>query len=171
MIKKIFLILIVTTSLFAGETSAVNSTDIVWRTINFIIFAAIIWYLTADPIKRYLNNRTKKIADTLQSTQKKIHELKEQRIQAEQKVADAQKLADEILELSKKENKVIVDSMLSRCDTDLSILDEQNLSLMELEQHKMVKSVVQDILTDLLNKDDITLTKEEMVDIILKKVA
>ena len=171
MIKKILLLLVVATSLFAGETSTVDSTDIVWRTINFVIFAAIVWYLTADPIKTYLANRTKKIADALQTAQNKIHELKKQKIEAEQKVADAKKLADEILALSKRENKIVVDSMLSRCDAELSILDEQNLSLMELEQRKMAKSVVQDILTDLLTQDDVSLNKQEMVDIILKKVA
>ncbi len=171
MIKKILLLLVVATSLFAGETSTVNSTDIVWRTINFVIFAAIVWYLTADPIKTYLTNRTKKIADALQSAQNKIHELKKQKIEAEQKVADAKKLADEILVLSERENKVVVESMLSRCDAELLILDEQNLSLMKLEQRKMAKSVVQDILTDLLTQDDVSLNKQEMVDIILKKVA
>jgi len=171
MIKKILLLLVIATSLFAGETSTVNSTDIVWRTINFVIFAAIVWYLTADPIKTYLTNRTKKIADALQSTQNKIHELKQQKIEAEQKVVDAKKMAEEILTLSKRENEIVVDSMLSRCDAELSILDEQNLSLMELEQRKMVKGVVEDILTDLLTQDDVSLNKQEMVDIILKKVA
>lgn len=171
MIKKIALLLAVATSLFAGETSAINSTDIVWRTINFIIFAAIVWYLTADSVKAFLANRTKKIADDLQSAQNKVHKLKEEKLAAEQKLADAQKLADEILALSKKENKVIIDSMLARCDEELSILDEQNLSLMKQEQRKMVKSAVEEILTELLGDEDINLDKKDMVDIVLKKVA
>ena len=43
-------------ALLANEGAV--ETDIVQRTVNFIIFAGILWYLLADKIKAFFANRT-----------------------------------------------------------------------------------------------------------------
>ena len=44
-------------ALFAQE-GAETDYDIVQRTVNFIIFAGILWYLLADKIKAFFADRT-----------------------------------------------------------------------------------------------------------------
>jgi len=68
--KKIilFLILILPVVIFAsGENGAEHGTDIIPRTINFFIFAGIIYYLAAKPIKDFFTGRSNSIADQLNS--------------------------------------------------------------------------------------------------------
>ena len=44
-------------ALFAAEGAETNY-DIVQRTVNFIIFAGILWYLLADKVKAFFANRS-----------------------------------------------------------------------------------------------------------------
>lgn len=159
------------TSIFASDMNTINSTDIVWRTINFIVFAVILWYLTANPVKNYLLGRTKKIADNLEKVQGRIAQTKLVKEEAEQDLQKAKELATEILELSKEEIKIIVNSISMQCEIDIKMLDEHNSALMELEKRKMIKNVVTNILSELLREDDLALSKQDMINIILRKVA
>ena len=129
MAKKILLFLIISTTLFASQGDPQNSTDIVWRTINFVVFALILWYLTAKPIKNFLVGRSRRIADELQKVQDKLTETKEAKEKAMRELQNAKKTADEILELSKKENKIVNDSIAAQCEMDLKILEEHNIIL------------------------------------------
>ena len=63
--------------LFANEGAV--ETDIVQRTVNFIIFAGILWYILADKIKAFFAERSLSIQaeldkeqDTLKASQEKI---------------------------------------------------------------------------------------------------
>lgn len=171
MAKKIFLFLIVSTTLFASQGEPQNSTDIVWRTINFVVFAAILWYLTAKPIKNFFVGRSERIADELKSVQDKLLRTKEARDQALKEVQNAKKIAEEILELSKKENRIVNESIAAQCEADIKILKEHATASMELEKRKMVKEVTAHALEELLKQEETSFSKKEMAEIILSKVA
>jgi F-type H+-transporting ATPase subunit b len=49
-------------------------TDIVQRTVNFILFVGLIWYMVAEPVKNYFTSRSKSIADDLKRVQDKLNE-------------------------------------------------------------------------------------------------
>lgn len=64
-------------ALFANSQGA--ETDIVQRTVNFLIFAGILWYLLADKIKAFFAERSlsiqaelDKVQDTLKASQDKV---------------------------------------------------------------------------------------------------
>ena len=71
----------------------------------------------------------------------------------------------------KKENKIINDNIMTQCDADLEVLGKQNASLMDFEQRKMVRGVVEDVLSDVLSQSSDSFDKESMANVILKKVA
>lgn len=171
MSRIILLMLMVSTYALASENGAEHTTDILWRTINFLVFAGIVWYFVAEPAKNYFLSRSKSIADELQKVQDKLNESKIAKEKALQKINDAEKLAKEILENSKKENKVVHDAIMSQCNADLEIIAKQNIALMELEKRKMVRDVVDTKLSELLAQDNNSFDKKAMVDVILKKVA
>jgi F-type H+-transporting ATPase subunit b len=83
-VSKILLpLLFVTASLFASEHAADGGTDIVQRTVNFVIFAGILWYLLAEPVKNYFGGRSQGIADELQKVQERLRESKQAKEAAE----------------------------------------------------------------------------------------
>jgi len=146
-------------------------TDIVQRTVNFVLFAGLIWYLVAEPAKEYFAARSQGIADEMQKVQDKLNETIALKKDALTKISDAEKFAEELAVTSKKENKILNDNIMSQCDVDLEILAKGQVSLMEFEQRKMIRTVVEETLNDVLVQSDESFDKEAMANVILKKVA
>jgi F-type H+-transporting ATPase subunit b len=146
-------------------------TDIVQRTVNFLLFAGLIWYLVAEPVKNYFASRSQAIADEMKKVQDKLNETATLKKEAQAKITDAQKFVQELTINSKKENKIINDNIIAQCDVDLEILSKQQSSLMEFEQRKMVSNVVEETLQEVLNQSSDGFDKEAMANVILKKVA
>jgi F-type H+-transporting ATPase subunit b len=146
-------------------------TDIVQRTVNFLLFAGLIWYLVAEPVKSYFAARSKAISDELQKVQEKLNESIALKKEALSKITEAEKYASALEVTSKKENKLINDKMMLQCESELEILSKQNASLMDFEQRKMVRSVVENVLSEVLSQSADSFDTEAMANVILKKVA
>jgi len=146
-------------------------TDIVQRTVNFVIFAGLIWYLVAEPVKNYFTSRSQGIADDLKRVQDKLNESISLKKDALAKISEAEKFAEELNKSSKKENKIINDNIMSQCDSDLEALATHQASLIEFDQRNMVRSVVEDIVKETLAQSADNFDKEAMANVLLKKVA
>ncbi len=165
--KILTLLLAVSSLAFASE----HGTDIVQRTVNFILFAGILWYLLAKPVKNFFGGRSASIAESLESVQKKVQESVQRKKDALAEISKAEKLAEEILENAKKESKVLNDSILAQCESDLENLEKVQQGKLELAERKMIASVVEEVLEEVVREGSSTLTKDAMVNVILKKVA
>ncbi len=169
--KIIVTLLMLSAYLFGSDAGAEGSTDIVQRTVNFLIFAGILFYILAEPVKSYFSGRTTGIADELEKVQERLRESKRLKDAAEHKVEEAERFAIELAESSKKENKILSDKILAQCEQDLEIIAKQNGALMELDKRKMVRDVVSEIMNDVMNSSNDALGKEAMTEILKKKVA
>jgi len=171
-VSKILLpLLFVSASLFASEHAADAGTDIVQRTVNFVIFAGILWYLLAEPVKNYFGGRSQGIANELQKVQDRLRESKQAKEAAEIKINEARNLAEEIMITASKEGKILNAKILKQCDADVENLQKQSVAVMELEQRKMVRELVDEIMEDVLAEESLVLDREAMANIIMKKVA
>jgi len=170
--KILVAILTITSFAFASaHAGSEHSTDIVQRTINFILFAGLLWYLLAKPLKEFFGGRSAAIADELQAVQRKLNESVERKKEALLKISEAEKHAEEILETAKKENKILNDSILAQCEVDLENLQKSHDMKLELAQRKMVNSVVEEVLNEVIAQSSSEFNKDAMVNVILKKVA
>lgn len=161
----------VSTYALASSGSGEHSTDIVQRTVNFLLFAGVIWYLVAEPVKGYFASRSKAIADEMKKVQDRLRDSADLKKEALSKVVAAEKFAEELLINSKKENKILSDNIAAQCENDIEVMSKQQLSLMEFEQRKMVRSIVDSTLQEALIQTNSNFNKEAMANIILKKVA
>ena len=157
-------------ALLANSEGAVE-TDIVQRTVNFIIFAGILWYLLADKIKAYFAERSlsiqaelDKVQDTLKASEDKVNEAKKQ-------LEDANKLAAEIVENAKADIDSVKEKVSLAVTTDIINLERNLEEMIKVETSKAKKEVVAEILEELLKSDNIKLSQDELVNIVLKKVA
>jgi F-type H+-transporting ATPase subunit b len=148
-----------------------GETDIVQRTVNFLLFAGLVWYLVGEPVKSYFSSRSQAIMDELKKVQEKLDESISLKKEALAKISDAEKFAEELAISSKKENKIINDNIMNQCDADVETLVKQQKSLKDFEQRKMVRNVVENVLGETLSQSSEGLDKETMANIILKKVA
>lgn len=157
-------------ALFAQE-GAETDYDIVQRTVNFIIFAGILWYLLADKIKAFFADRTlsiqaelDKVQDTLKASEDKVNE-------AQKQLDDAKKLAAEIVENAKADIDSVKQKVSVAVDTDIANLEKNLEEMMKVETSKAKREVVANILDELLKSDNIKLSQDELANIVLKKVA
>lgn len=157
-------------SLFAAA-GAETDYDIVQRTVNFIIFAGILWYLLADKIKAFFADRTlsiqaelDKVQDTLKASEDKVNE-------AQKQLDDAKKLAAEIVENAKADIDSVKQKVSVAVDSDIAHLEKNLEEMMKVETSKAKREVVAEILEELLKSDNIKLSQDELANIVLKKVA
>ncbi|MBV5321798.1 MAG: F0F1 ATP synthase subunit B [Sulfuricurvum sp.] len=169
--KIIVTVLLLSTYLFGSDVGAEGSTDIVQRTVNFLIFAGILFYILAEPLKNYFSGRSTGIANELEKVQERLRESKRLKDAAEHKIEEAERFASELAESSKKENKILSDKILTQCEQELEIIAKQSVSLMELDKRKMVRDVVSDVMNDVMQNSGEALGKEAMTEILKKKVA
>lgn len=170
MSRILVLVLMLSTYVLASEAGH-GETDIVQRTVNFLLFAGLIWYLVGEPVKSYFASRSQGIADELKKVQEKLDESVAMKKEAMNKITEAQKFAEELAISSKKENKIINDNIMNQCETDLETLVKQHNSLKLFEQRKMVRGVVESVLAETMAQSTQGLDRETMANIILKKVA
>ena len=171
MAKILITVLMLSAYLFGSDTAHEGSTDIVQRTVNFLIFAGIIYYLLAEPLKNYFSGRSAGIASELEKVQERVRESKRLKEAAEHKIDDANRFASEVSETTKKECKLLSEKILAQVEVDIEIAQKHNNDLMDLEKRKMVRDVVGDVMGDVMRASDAAMSKDAMTDILKKKVA
>jgi len=170
MSRILVLMLMISTYALAAEAEH-GGTDIVQRTVNFLLFAGLVWYLVGEPVKNFFASRSQNIADELKKVQDKLNETAKLKEEALAKIAEAEKFAEELAESSKRENKVLNDNIMTQCDADLETLVKQHHSKKEFEQKNMIRNVVEKIITETLGQSSEIFDREAMANVILKKVA
>ena len=169
--SRILVIMLMLSTYALASNAEHAGTDIVQRTVNFLLFAGLVWYLVAEPVKSFFAGRSQAIADELQKVQDRLNESISLKKDALSKISDAEKFAEELKVSSKKENKILNDSIMTQCNVELETLGKQQVSLMEFEQRKMIRLVVEETLNEVLNQSSENFDKEAMANVILKKVA
>jgi len=166
---------VVATILLSGgylfASSGEGSTDIIPRTVNFLIFAAIIYYLVADHVKNFFKNRAASIAAKLEEVQAKLKKAKEDKERAQAELERSKELAKEILETTKKEIEVLVQHVKEQAQNELAVLEKSFEENMELTKRKRIREITKEVLEELFEDKSLELDKEKFVNLIVKKVA
>jgi len=170
-VSRILVIMLMLSTYALASNAEHTGTDIVQRTVNFLLFAGLVWYLVAEPVKSFFAGRSQAIADELQKVQDRLNESISLKKEALSKISDAEKFVEELKVVAKKENKILNDGIMTQCNAELETLGKQQVSLMEFEQRKMIRLVVEETLNDVLNQSSEKFDKEAMANVILKKVA
>jgi len=166
----ITLLVFVPVFLFASEEASEGS-DIVARVINFSIFAGILYYLIADKVKVFFTTRTKEIADKLSSLQAKVEKTKELKQKAVQRVKESEEEAKELVELAHKEAELQIEKLKEASKSDIKNLIKSFESKKEVLEKKMATEVVSEIMDSLFSSNGLSLSEDELINIIDKKVA
>jgi F-type H+-transporting ATPase subunit b len=169
--KKILFTLsaIVPLTLFANDANV--ETDILERTVNFLIFAAVLYYLLADKVKTFFAGRTQSIQADLDKV-KDLLEASEKRVaDAKLEIEDAKKIADELIGSANKDVDAIKKKIEDAMEQEITFLSKSFDEKIELETKKVKKEVVQNVLDQLLTNENIELSQKELTGIISKKVA
>ena len=141
------------------------------RVVNFTIFAALLYYLIANPIKSFFRERREGIATQLKQIETMLQEAKEKKKEAQLRLEESEKRAEEIIADAKKEATLLAQKIAEANASELSVLEKQFADKMKAEERKATREVVESVLGENITGDDIALDEKKVVDIIAKKVA
>jgi len=168
---KYFVLVLLAPAVMFASGDGEGKTDFVPRVINFAIFAGILYYLLAKPIKEFFVGRTNDIADKLTEIQDKLKKTKEDKEKALQKVKDADNIAEDIIETAKTEAKMLEEKIEQNLKTDLENLQKSYKDRIEVEEKKMTRNVVGEVVEDMFKGKKTELKDKDFLNIIKKKVA
>jgi len=157
------------TSRYFAQTG--RESDFIPRIFNFLVFAGLLYYLAASPIKGFFKGRKEGIAAQLNEIESKLQEAKDLQKSAEQALVESEAKAKEIIEDSKKEAELLAKRMEEHRVKDLELLEKLHEERMEHEERRMVKETIASVLDENITGDDIPLSEKQVVEIIAKKVA
>ncbi|TKX28505.1 F0F1 ATP synthase subunit B [Campylobacter sp. MIT 12-5580] len=167
--KKIgFALAFLPLALFAAPSGS-GEYDIIPRTINFLIFAAILFYFLARPAKEFYNNRISKIATRLEEIQNKVLESKNKKLETIKKLEDAKKEAIVAINTAKKEAELLAIKLKNDTKNDIALLEKHFEEQKVYEQRRMQKEVIAKTLNQMFS--ECKLKQDEILDIMLKKVS
>ena len=152
------------------EVSMSNS-DFWARVINFSIFAALLYYLAANPIKAFFKGRSAGIADKLKEIDAKLNASKEAAKAAEENLVTSQEKAEEIKKDAVTEGAVLAENIAEKNAETITSLEKQSVEKMEHESKRMAKDTITTILNDGITNDDISVDESKVVSLVSKKVA
>ncbi|RAZ38212.1 F0F1 ATP synthase subunit B [Campylobacter hyointestinalis] len=156
---------------FASSDAAQHDYDIVARTINFLIFAGILYYLIAEPVKKAYKGRINSIATRLEAIQDKLRESKAKKDEAIKAVEQAKENAKELIKTAKKEAELLVFKVEADTQNELAYLEKSYEEQKAFEERKIIKTVVSEVLDELFTSDALKVDQNEFVNLVLKKVS
>lgn len=169
--KKLLLLGLTLSPLALLANSEGAETDIIQRTVNFIIFAGILWYILADKIKAFFAQRSLDIQAELDKVEDTLKASKEKVDNAAASLDEAKKLSIEIVQDAKADIDSIKAKIETTIENEIANLEKNFDAKIEVETRKAKKEVVSEILNELLKSENIALSQEELANIVLKKVA
>ena len=144
--------------------------DIVPRTINFIVFAAILYYFIANPIKNAYKGRIAGIAARLDNIEQKLKDSKAKKDDALRRVEEAKANAVSLVETARKEAVLISERIKEETRQEVANLEKSFQDQKEFEKRRMIKSVVGEILNEIFASDSVKMDQSELINIMLKRV-
>lgn len=161
--------LLFSTSLFAS--SAGSETDILQRSVNFLIFAALIYYLLADKLKGFFADRTASIAKSYEDAENKIKEAKAALEEAKAKREEASKLAAELVASAKNDAILQSKKIVEMADEECVRIQKSAAEEKAMIKKKMIIDSIEETLNDMFERDGFGVADSEFAKIIAKRVA
>jgi F-type H+-transporting ATPase subunit b len=147
-----------------------RQTDILPRSVNFLIFAGLLYYLIADKLKAFLVGRQEGIANQLKEIENKLELAKKEERNAQALVKESEVKAKTIVADAKNEAVMLGEKIMQANVQDIAILDKQMQEKMDLEAKKSIKDTIASILNKNIGTDDVELSNKSVVSIIDRKV-
>ena len=141
------------------------------RVVNFTIFASVLYYLIASPIKNFFIGRKEGIAAQLQEIEEKLQAAKDAKKEAQTRLEESKKKADQIIADAKNEATLLAQKIAESNEKDLLLMAKQLDDKMSHDKRTSAREAIDEILSENITNDDIMIDASKVVDIISKKVA
>jgi F-type H+-transporting ATPase subunit b len=160
-----------------GGISAEKIQDLTWRTVNFVVFAAILIKLLAKPAKKFFAQRTQDVATTLEEMAAKQAEFEAAVKAAETRLAEVAKERQNLIQQYMAEGEMEKAKILDKANLVAARIKEMAAFTIEQETKKAAQGLKEEVVglatqmaTDMIKEKATYADQQGLVEEYLKKV-
>ncbi|MBU4449135.1 MAG: ATP synthase F0 subunit B [Proteobacteria bacterium] len=161
----------------AGGISAEKIQELLWRTVNFVVFAGILIYLLAKPAKKFFAKRSQDVATTLEEMAAKQAEFEAAVAAAEARLAAVAKERQNVIQQFIAEGEMEKAKILDKANLVAARIKEMAAFTIEQETKKAAQSLKEEVVglatqmaTDMIKEKATYTDQQGLVEEYLKKV-
>jgi F-type H+-transporting ATPase subunit b len=160
-----------------GGVSAEKMQDLLWRTVNFVVFAGILIYLVAKPAKNFFAQRSQDVATNLEEMAAKQAEFEAAVAAAEARLAAVAKERQGVIQQFIAEGEMEKAKILDKANQVAARIKEMAAFTIEQETKKAAQSLKEEVVglatqmaTDMIKEKATYADQQGLVEEYLKKV-
>lgn len=160
-----------------GGISAEKIQELLWRTVNFVVFAAILIKLVAKPAKKFFAQRTQDVATNLEEMAAKQAEFEAAVAAAEARLAAVAKERQGVIQQFIAEGEMEKAKILDKANLVAARIKEMAAFTIEQETKKAAQSLKEEVVglatqmaTDMIKEKATYADQQGLVEEYLKKV-
>ena len=160
-----------------GGITAEKLQDLLWRTVNFVVFAAILIKLVAKPAKKFFAQRTQDVATNLEEMAAKQAEFEAAVAAAEARLAAVAKERQGVIQQFIAEGEMEKAKILDKANLVAARIKEMAAFTIEQETKKAAQSLKEEVVglatqmaTDMIKEKATYADQQGLVEEYLKKV-
>ncbi|MGL2608055.1 F0F1 ATP synthase subunit B [Helicobacter pylori] len=148
----------------------ISQTDIIERSLNFLLFAGILWYFLAKRLRSFLHSKSLEISKRLEEIQAQLKVSKENKKKLLKELEQAKEKAELIISDANKEAYTITQKYELQTKMDVENLIKNSKALMDLEVKKIKRELVESVFKDLIESKKVSFSVQDCVNILKQRL-
>ncbi|WQW63350.1 F0F1 ATP synthase subunit B [Helicobacter pylori] len=148
----------------------ISQTDIIERSLNFLLFAGILWYFLAKKLRSFLRSKSLEISKRLEEIQAQLKVSKEHKKKLLKELEQAKEKAELIISDANKEAYTITQKYELQTKMDVENLIKNSKALMDLEVKKIKRELVESVFKDLRESKKVPFNAQDCVNILKQRL-
>ncbi|WQW60557.1 F0F1 ATP synthase subunit B [Helicobacter pylori] len=148
----------------------ISQTDIIERSLNFLLFAGILWYFLAKKLRAFLHSKSLEISKRLEEIQAQLKVSKENKKKLLKELEQAKEKAELIISDANKEAYTITQKYELQTKMDVENLIKNSKALMDLEVKKIKRELVESVFKDLRESKKVSFNAQVCVNILKQRL-
>ncbi|GAA7665974.1 F0F1 ATP synthase subunit B [Helicobacter pylori] len=169
LVKMVLGFLIFLSPLYATGLD-ISQTDIIERSLNFLLFAGILWYFLAKKLRSFLRSKSLEISKRLEEIQVQLKVSKENKKKLLKELEQAKEKAELIISDANKEAYTITQKYELQTKMDVENLIKNSKALMDLEVKKIKRELVESVFKDLRGSKKVSFNVQDCVNILKQRL-
>ncbi len=148
----------------------ISQTDIIERSLNFLLFVGILWYFLAKKLRSFLHAKSLEISKRLEEIQAQLKVSKENKKKLLKELEQAKEKAESIVSDANKEAYTITQKYELQTKMDVENLIKNSKALMDLEVKKIKRELVESVFKDLRESKKVSFSSQDCVNILKQRL-
>jgi F-type H+-transporting ATPase subunit b len=160
-----------------GGISSEKIQELIWRTVNFVVFAAILIKLLAKPAKNFFAQRSQDVATTLEEAEAKQAAAEAAVKAAETRLAEVAKEREKVIQQFMAEGEMEKAKILDKANLVAARIKEMAAMTIQQETKKAAQGLKEEVVglatqmaTDMIKEKATSADQQGLVEEYLKKV-